>query len=363
MWLMQLLAGLIPTVGVGMPLVWYMIRRPKFKQKTIELTEVRAETKAIEGGSLTSISASVKSTSSGSKRSKVALIDSPEYKAYTGALEQLERRAIENQNYKIYGLLENLLEEFRDLSRKLLQIGLDHQSKLAYVKYTPVLGKLIDLTSMSNYGDFVRNPDHWEDPERKRHQVELAVLAVAQSASDDIRRLNRSQELNFKVNVETIIGKAGALDTDEDSADMMQELLSDPASSIEALGGDLESLKVAVNSEAAILEERRAKEEAKTLEEISQSQAGSKAELELKAKLSGKREVVAHKRFLKQEFNLYGKGEGSDKYLVAYSNDITGEVSWKEFKQLHEAADHIDDAMAVVLKDHSFNCDCIYCRD
>lgn len=362
MWLMQLLAGLIPTVGVSVPLVWYMVRRPKLKQKAIELTEVRAETKAIEGGSLTSISASVKSTSSSSKRSNSSLIDSEEYKNYNGALEQLERRALENQNYKIYGLLENLLEEFRDLSRKLMQIGLDQQSKLTYVKYTPVLAKLIELTSLNNYGDFVRNPDHWEDPERKRHQVELAVLAVAQSASDDIRRLNRSQELNFKVNVETIIGKAGALDTDGDSADMMQELLADPASSIETLGS-LESLKLAVDSEAAALEERRAKEEAKSLEEISRTQAGSKAELELKAKLNGKREVVAHKRFLKQEFNLYGKGEGSDKYLVAYSNDITGEVSWKEFKQLHEAADHIDDAMGLELKNHSFKCECIYCRD
>lgn len=357
MWL-QILAGLIPTLGVLVPLLGYNMSRAKSRAE-IALAE-KMGTAALTGGGDSAMARAIEANGAPPAR---AAKDSG-HQRFLQSLKELERRTLENSNHNIYGYLSSLLEELQILDAKLKSAGIDQQAKLTYAKYLPIVGKVLELTAPSKYGDFIANPDHWSDPKRMRIQVELSVLAVAKEVSEDIRRLNSSQELNFQVSVESIIGKAaGAAEKpDEDSA--IAELLK-PTEGIGEVDGTLDSLEDAVAREAIALKARQELEAAQKAEEesIKKFKAGSKHSLEVESKSKGPRPTLLSKDRYQQRWTIYGQGDSDEKFLVAYSNAITGESSWKEFPTGFEAAKWVDSAMLTEEAKHDFKCNCVYCRD
>jgi len=356
MWL-QMLYILLPSAMLGIPVVGHQLS--KFARRN------GAEgPKAIESGS----------RSSGARQEATQVLEAselrsaPEYgdQRFRSSLQDLEKRALENSSWKIYGFLRALLEELRALDAKLRIDGATQQARLTYAKYAPLMSKIAEISASNVYGDFVRNPDHWKDPQRNRLRVELAVVSLAKEVSEDIRRLNSSQELNFQVSVESIIGKAGSAPQAADPDDAVTALLGvGDGVSMDELTGDIESLKSVVFNEAAELATRRADEEKAAEEELQAKkfQGGSKSALELRGEeQSALRPKLIDRTLFKQTYTIYGPGDNSKDYLVSYSNSITGENTWKSFKAVYEAAEWVDNRVLEEEKKHSFKCDCIYCR-
>lgn len=356
MWL-QILAALIPTLGVIVPLLGYNMSKAKSRAE-IALAE-KMGTAALKGGSESAMGRAIEVDRS----TPAAKAKDSGHQRFLQSLQELERRVLENSNHNIYGYLQSLLEELQILDAKLKSAGIDQQARLTYAKYLPIVGKVLELTAPSKYGDFIANPNHWSDPKRMRIQVELSVLAVAKEVAEDVRRLNSSQELNFQVSVESIIGKAaGAAEKpDEDSA--IAELLK-PTESIGEVDGTLDSLENAVAREAIALKARQELEAKQAAEEeaIRKFRAGSKRSLEVESESKGPRPTLFSKDRYQQRWTIYGQGDSDTKFLVAYSNAITGESSWKEFPTGFEAAKWVDSSMLAEEAKHDFKCDCVYCR-
>jgi len=375
MWLQMLyivlpgLALALPTLGgIGLDSVKDAIDRRDEKKRSALGLPAKVEAPAASAlSSGKSKPAAIEG--SNSFESRRAASDAASNSGFSTAIATLEQRSLENENHKVYGYLFSLIEELRVLDAKLKLIGAEQQTRLTYSKYIPLISKITDLTASSNYGDFVRNPDHWEDPKRKRIQVEMSVVALAKEVSGDIRKLNSSQELDFQVTVESIIGKAASESGPQDEDQAMRDLLSEELGIGGGLGGDLESLQLAIASEAEALASKRAEDEldeerkAKAELEAKKFQAGSKAELEIHG-IEGNavRPTVISRELFKQTYTIFGPSSSSNDHMVLYSNSITGENTWKRFSAVYKAAEWMDTEIAKERKKHDHKCQCVYCR-
>jgi len=288
---------------------------------------------------------------------------------FTNSLDLLEKRALENSDNNIYEYLAGLIKELKVLGAKLAQDGSEQAARMTYTKYSPLVEKLTELTAPNYYGDFISNPDHWEDPKKMRIQVEASVLAVAKEASGDIRRLNSDQELDFKVSVESLIGKSAEDEDEEKGSIFMEDLLSGPAMKIGEVGGGIKGLTEQVEAEAQRfksrqLEDEKAAEARRLKEEEKRREGGSKSSLEFeKANRVAIREVIAHREFFKQTATIYGPNSSEDNYLVKYTDEITGAKKWTTHKGVLKAAEAVD---AIVLREerkHDYKHSCVYCRE
>lgn len=362
MWL-QLIYFMLPSALVGIPVGAYSVRKFIGTRGTKEISSGSSALAEAQPRSAVGALASIERQ----LQEQESLGDS----RFRSSLTVLEERIHENSSRNIYGYLLGLLEELQALDAKLRISGAVQQARLTYAKYAPLISKITDISASNYYGDFVRNPDHWDDPKRNRLQVELAVLALAKEVSGDIRLLNSSQELNFQVSVESIIGKAAsaAQATDPDTA--IERLFDENSKiSMDELTGDIESLTAAVEVEAAALASKQLAEseadklnaEARELE-AKKFRGGSKSGLELQGEEQKSiRPELISREVHRHTFTIYGPGGDSKSHLVSQINSVTGESIWKEFPSVYGAADWVDEAIAEEEKKHSFKCDCVYCR-
>jgi len=288
---------------------------------------------------------------------------------FSNSLDLLEKRALENSDNNIYEYLAGLIKELKVLGAKLAQDSSEQAARMTYTKYSPLVEKLVELTSPNYYGDFISNPDHWEDPRKMRVQVELSVLAVAKEASGDIRRLNSDQELDFKVSVESLIGKSLEEEEEEKASNFMEDLLAGSAMKLGEVGGGIKGLSQQVEDEAERfksrqLEEAKATEARRLEEEQKRREGGSKSSHEFeKANRVTIREVIAHREFFKQTATIYGPNSSEDNYLVKYTDEITGVKKWTTHKGVIKAAETVDAIVLREEKKHDYKHSCVYCRE
>jgi len=358
MWIQFLLpflafAGSIPVIG------WQLDKRIlKRQQNALELEPAAQSVQAVEAPKPTAAAINGNILDEGINR-------------FGKSVAVLEKRALENSDHNIYGYLASLLKELNTLQSKLTANGIDQQARLTYAKYLPLVQKVTELTAPNFYGDFVRNPDHWKNPREMRVQVELSVLAVARTVSEDIRRLNAEQQLDFQVNIESIIGKTAAELEEGAPEPSMADLLADPNGKLGQVKGNLESLTSAVASEADELKERQEQELAaeKAAEEAAlqlekKFQAGSRAALEIELREQDRvRPTILSRELFRQSFTLYGPSASSELYLANHNDLITGERKWEEFDDSLEAAAWIDKRIEEQEAKHDHNCNCVYCKE
>lgn len=354
MWL-QFLIALVPTLGVAIPLISYKLNSLKLKAK---LATEREGLPALAEAKTAAIGATAKDRPRDRSKDQ-----SFSFNAMTSSLNQ---RALENSDHNIYGYINSLLLQLQELESKLLNNEVDQQARLTYAKYEPMVRKIVDLTSPKYYGDFVRNPEHWNDPKRMRLQVELSVLAVAKEAAEDIRRINSSQELDFQVSVESLIGKGTESRNEKTPEDALHDLLEADEPIAAGVAGNLEALSHTVSAEASLLiskemakkAEVQAKLEAER--EAKKFRAGPKNSLEDETLRS---EMLISRTFFQQKLSVFSPGGRNAEFLVEHSNLITGGRTWKKFGTAYEAADWVDSVVSKEEKKHSFKCGCVYCRE
>lgn len=125
------------------------------------------------------------------------------------ALEKL--RAIEAQHAvtgasglssRIHSIRTNIGQLFARIGRT----GTEQQAKMASVQYADVIGKLNRALGEDYYLDIVRNPRLWDDPDGRTREVQEAVVATDEQLVENIRQVNASQDLEFKVALESLVG-------------------------------------------------------------------------------------------------------------------------------------------------------------
>lgn len=104
--------------------------------------------------------------------------------------------------YQLGQILENSTELFERLERK----GTQQQARVAAVEYTDTLAKLNRALGSDYYLDILAKPALWEDSDRRLKEVRDAVGATQQQLIKNIRQVNASQDLEFQVALESLVG-------------------------------------------------------------------------------------------------------------------------------------------------------------
>lgn len=104
--------------------------------------------------------------------------------------------------YQLGQILENSTELFERLEKK----GTQQQARVAAVEYTDTLAKLNRALGGDYYLDILAKPALWEDSERRLKEVHDAVGATQQQLIKNIRQVNASQDLEFQVALESLVG-------------------------------------------------------------------------------------------------------------------------------------------------------------
>jgi hypothetical protein len=104
--------------------------------------------------------------------------------------------------YQLGEILENSTELFERLEKK----GTQQQARVAAVEYTDTLTKLNRALGSDYYLDILAKPALWEDSDRRLKEVRDAVGATQQQLIKNIRQVNASQDLEFQVALESLVG-------------------------------------------------------------------------------------------------------------------------------------------------------------
>lgn len=119
------------------------------------------------------------------------------------AIERLRERA---QAYPdLSGWLSQLSQHIAELFIRVRKRGTDQQVRLLQAQYRDTLAKLLKALEDDYYGDILRNPQYWSGPEERLAEVRRAVEAVDQEAVENIKQVNESRDLEFKVALDSLI--------------------------------------------------------------------------------------------------------------------------------------------------------------
>lgn len=106
--------------------------------------------------------------------------------------------------------LTSIRANVHELFRRIRRTGSEQQVRVASIEYVDVLTKLERALGPDYYLDLLRNPRLWENPEARRAEVEEAVAATDDQLVANIRQVNASQDLEFKVALESLVGSMNA---------------------------------------------------------------------------------------------------------------------------------------------------------
>ncbi|QIK62536.1 hypothetical protein G7068_04435 [Leucobacter viscericola] len=132
-----------------------------------------------------------------------AALDGEDGKFIEDALEKLERSAAK---YPDLGpLLMAMTQHVSELFVRVHNRGTDQQLRLLQAKYKDTLSKLLKAMNDDYYGDILANPQYWSNPEQRLAEVGMAIASVDQQAVENIRQVNESRDLEFKVALDSLI--------------------------------------------------------------------------------------------------------------------------------------------------------------
>ncbi|HMR50815.1 MAG TPA: hypothetical protein PKE40_16360 [Arachnia sp.] len=119
------------------------------------------------------------------------------------AMRRLDERAAVLPG--IGGSIAGLSNHVSELFVRVRKRGSDQQVRLLQSQYKDTLGKLLGALDDDYYGDIRANPQYWSNPEARLAEVERAVDSVDQQAVDNIKQINESRDLDFKVALDSLI--------------------------------------------------------------------------------------------------------------------------------------------------------------
>lgn len=119
------------------------------------------------------------------------------------AIDRLHNRALAYPDFS--GWLTQLAKHVSELFIRVRKRGTDQQARLLQAQYQDTLAKLLKALDDDYYGDILRNPQYWSGAEDRLAEVRRAVEAVDQEAVENIKQVNESRDLEFKVALDSLI--------------------------------------------------------------------------------------------------------------------------------------------------------------
>lgn len=104
---------------------------------------------------------------------------------------------------EITGLTANIEQLFQRLDAK----AAADQRSIAEVEYADKLGRLTAALEEDYLLDLLVNPQLWEDPQERVHEVREALSAVSSQLLDNIRQVNARKGLHFQVSLDSLVGR------------------------------------------------------------------------------------------------------------------------------------------------------------
>lgn len=132
-----------------------------------------------------------------------AALDGPDGEYVSGAVELLDRRAAAYPD--LAERIRTLRQHVAELFVRVRKRGTDQQIRLLQSQYKDTLSKLLKALDDDYYGDILRNPQYWSQPSERLAEVRRAVDSVDQQAVENIRQVNESRDLEFKVALDSLI--------------------------------------------------------------------------------------------------------------------------------------------------------------
>lgn len=125
-------------------------------------------------------------------------------------LETLQRHHGTQLSPAVSARLQSILTNVGQLFHRIRRTGTEQQVRIASIEYVDVLTKLERALGEDYYLDILRNPRLWENADGRRQEVEEAVRATDDQLVANIRQVNASQDLEFKVALESLVGSMDA---------------------------------------------------------------------------------------------------------------------------------------------------------
>lgn len=100
--------------------------------------------------------------------------------------------------------MKSILIAVDELFGRIQKKGTNDQLSMASVKYAYLFDKVAYAMNEDHYIDIARNPHLWENPERRMKDSEKALDSVHQQIIDNIKQVNSSKDLDFKVALEAL---------------------------------------------------------------------------------------------------------------------------------------------------------------
>ena len=119
------------------------------------------------------------------------------------AIEGLRERAAAHPD--LGDRIRTLAEHVSELFVRVRQRGTEQQLRLLTVQYKDTLAKLTKALADDYYGDIRRNPQYWSNPEERAREVQRAVESVDAQLVENIKQVNESRDLEFKVALASLI--------------------------------------------------------------------------------------------------------------------------------------------------------------
>ncbi len=138
-----------------------------------------------------------------SSRALAASLNGADGDVVQDAIARLDERAaaLPEIGPRIEELSGHLSEMFVRVGKR----GTDQQARLLQGRYKDTLTKLLGALDDDYYGDIRANPDFWSEPQARLAEVERAVDSVNQQAVDNIKQINESRDLEFRIALDSLI--------------------------------------------------------------------------------------------------------------------------------------------------------------
>lgn len=172
-------------------------------------------------------------------------------RGFEALIAEVQTRIPETAGRSLQKTLKLLLGELSELQGRLTEPEVSQGAKLLEAKYSPSVGRLIELSSRDYYGSFFSDPKRWSDPQRMALQVELSAVTLVKELTEDLKGLNSPKELEFQLSVRSLVGADSQPRNLEEQS--VSAVLGADSAERPDFRGDLESLREALAAEEAAL--------------------------------------------------------------------------------------------------------------
>ncbi|MFT4232851.1 MAG: hypothetical protein QM606_08780 [Leucobacter sp.] len=131
-----------------------------------------------------------------------AALDGEDGEFVREAIDGLRNRAAAypDLEQRVSGLADHVSE----LMIRVRARGTDQQNRLLQSQYKDTLAKLLKALGDDYYGDILHNPGYWNDAQQRLDEVRRAVDSVDAQAVENIKQVNESRDLEFKVALDSL---------------------------------------------------------------------------------------------------------------------------------------------------------------